>query len=114
MKKAIILSIIFAFVFGLALGEATAQKTKKQKKQSAQVAKQKKGNCQSCPNAAGKAHQDSTCASNQGKHKCQGMQARRGARDCFIDKDKDGINDNRCNGMGLGKRNCKNKCKRIK
>jgi len=114
MKKAIILSIIIAFTLGLAIDGASAQNAKKQKNKSTQVAKKKKSNCQSCPNTAGKGYRDSTCAQNRGERKCQGNQARSGSSDCFIDKDKDGINDNRCNGMGLGKRNCKNKCNKNK
>ena len=31
-------------------------------------------------------------------------------KDVFIDKDGDGINDNRCNGMGFGKKLRKGKC----
>jgi hypothetical protein len=34
------------------------------------------------------------------------------SRDTFIDKDGDGINDNRCSGMGLQKRCCRKRCAR--
>ncbi len=44
------------------------------------------------------------CPQGKGKGCCR-------MKDKFIDKDNDGINDNRCKGIGFGKQHKKGKCK---
>lgn len=94
--------IIFLIVSFGAFSQSTAQTKTEQQKSKLEV---KKDSNQVLNKSTNKeSNLEPGCRQGKGKGCCR-------MKDRFIDKDNDGINDNRCNGIGFGKQHKKGKCK---
>ena len=98
----LIFSLIILFGIGVSINTSAAKP--KTAKKAAKTAVVKDSSAAFCKNDSCRMMKQNMTGCGQGRGMCR-------MRDNFVDKDSDGINDNRCMGIGFGKQKRCGKCK---